>query len=335
MTINHHRHTPYLQQAQVLYKRGIIRDDTATTLRAIIRIGLPSLAISRSERTPRDEGILKLILYLFRNIAIITPPPRVSVEVDDEEASRSATINAFQRQDVFALLLTMSSNMDDFSSQDMIILEILFHIVKGVDVGKLFTNDVQRNHQRTNELQNLLNRESALKREDSKSAPTRHGRFGTMIWVKRDDEKVSTVSGQDVLKDNRTTLLKMDKTKKWNKPKRARRELKNSINSFEMPTSLTSSATTQLRTFVEEFLDSGFNPLFTHLRKAIEREADRVSDLTSRQFFFVISWFLEVERHRRWRQKDTHEQGKDNSREIEPESFGLVASVLNQETCIL
>ena len=244
MTINHHRHTPYLQHAQVLYKKGIISEDTAATLRAIIRVGLPSLAVPRSERTPRDEGILKLILYMFRNIIIITPSARFSAEVDDEEASRSATIDAFQRQDVFALLLTMCSNMgDDFGFQDVVILEILFHLVKGIDVGKLFMNDAQRNHKKTNELQDLLNKESSLKREDSKNAPTRHGRFGTMIWVKRDDEKVSTVSGQDVLKDHRATLLKMDKTKKWNKPRRYKAELSNSINSFETPTQLTSSAT--------------------------------------------------------------------------------------------
>jgi replication fork protection complex subunit Tof1/Swi1 len=196
-------------------------------------------------------------------------------------------------------------------------------------------NDAQRSAKKTDELQDLLNRESTLKKEDSKNAPTRHGRFGTMIWVKRDDEKVSTVSGQDVLKDHRTTLLKMDKTKKWNKPTRWRGELQNSTNSFDTPTPLTPSATIHLRTFVEEFLDSGFNPLFTHLRKAIEREADRVSDLTSRQVFFVISWFLEAERHRRSRQKDARKQSRDGSREIEPDSFGLVASVLNQETFIL
>lgn len=291
------------------------------------------MAIERSERSARDEGILKLILYLFRNMAIIAPSPNLSVEGDDEEASVSATINAFHHQDVFALLLTMCSNMgEDFSFQDVIILEVLFHIVKGVSIEKLFMNDTQRSVKRTDELQDLLRKEASIQKENLKNAPTRHGRFGTMIWVKRDDDKVSTVSGQDVLKDNRATLLKMDKTKKWNKPKRKKAAV--DANDFNMSTHLTPEATKHLRTFVEEFLDSGFNPLFAHVRKAIEREAERVSYMHSRQFFYVVSWFLEAERMRRTRQRESHKENTNSSRQIEPDSYALVASVLNQETFI-
>ncbi|KKA22034.1 DNA repair protein (Tof1) [Rasamsonia emersonii CBS 393.64] len=337
MTVNHHRHTPYLQQAQVLYKRGILSNHNGVgILRAVIRIGLPSMAIPRSERTARDEGILKLVLYLFRNVAIITPSARLAAEGDEEETSRSATINAFQEQDVFALLLTMCSNVgEDFSFQDVIILEILFHLVKGVDVEKLFMDDAQRSVKRKDELGDLLKKEASLKREYAKNAPTRHGRFGTMIWVKRDDAKVSTVSGQEILKDSQATLHKMDQTKKWNRPKPRRRvEVEASSNDFNTPTHLTSAATKNLRTFVEEFLDSGFNPLFTHVRKAIEREADRVLDINTRQFFYLVAWFLEAERVRRRRQREQHEKNKGTSKEIDPDSFSLVAGVLNQETFV-
>lgn len=337
MTVNHHRHTPYLQQAQVLYKRGILSNHNGVSiLRAVIRIGLPSMAIPRSERTARDEGILKLMLYLFRNVAIITPSARLAAEGDEEETSRSATINAFQEQDVFALLLTMCSNMgEDFSFQDVIILEILFHLLKGVDVEKLFMDDAQRSVKRKDELGDLLQKEASLKREYAKNAPTRHGRFGTIIWVKRDDAKVSTVSGQEILKDSQATLHKMDQTKKWNRPRPRRRgEVEASSNDFSTPTHLTSAATKSLRTFVEEFLDSGFNPLFTHVRKAIEREADRVLDINTRQFFYLVAWFLEAERVRRRRQQEQHEKNKGTSKEIDPDSFSLVAGVLNQETFV-
>ncbi|KAL1963264.1 hypothetical protein VTN77DRAFT_8487 [Rasamsonia byssochlamydoides] len=337
MTVNHHRHTPYLKQAQVLYKRGILSNHNGVSiLRAVIRIGLPSMAIPRSERTARDEGILKLMLYLFRNVAIISPNSRLAAEGDEEETSRSATINAFQEQDVFALLLTMCSNMgDDFSFQDVIILEILFHLVKGVDVEKLFMDDAERSVKRNDELGDLLNKEAGLKREYAKNAPTRHGRFGTMIWVKRDDAKVSTVSGQEILKDSQATLYKMDQTKKWNRPRPHRRgEVEASSNDFNTPTYLTSAATKNLRTFVEEFLDSGFNPLFTHVRKAIEREADRVLDINTRQFFYLVAWFLEAERVRRGRQREQQEKNKGISKEIDPDSFALVAGVLNQETFV-
>lgn len=336
MTVNHHRHTPYLRQSQVMYKRGILGHTTTSILRIIIRVVLPSITTPRSDRSSRDEGILKLMLYLFRNVAIITPSAHLAVEGDEEEASRSATINAFHRQDVFSLLLTMCSNMgDDFNHQDVILVEIIFHLVKGVDVKKLFMGDSERTEAMSNELESLLGKESFLRREHSKTAPTRHGRFGTMIWVKRDDAKLSTVSGQDVLKDDRTTLLKMDQTKKWNKPRAKKGNIDLSVNNPDMTVPLTSSATRHLRNFVEEFLDSGFNPLLVHLRKGIERETERVTEVTPRHFFFVVSWFLEAERVRRASQREKQQSRGETSNESMPDSFGLVAGVLNQETFIL
>ncbi|KAL4877290.1 timeless protein-domain-containing protein [Aspergillus karnatakaensis] len=337
MTVNHHRHIPYLQQAQVSYKRGILNNGSCGLLRGVIRIGLPSMAITRSERTARDEGILKIMLYLLRNIAIISVNARLAAEGEEEETSRSATINAFHDQDVFALLLTMCSNVsEDFNMLDIPLLETLFHIVKGVSAEKLFMDDAQRTAKRTDELNNLLQQENSLRREYAKNAPTRHGRFGTMIWVKRDDAKVSTVSGQDVLKDGQATLFKMDQTKKWNKPRTRRKgQDMTRYNDFSTPVHLSKPATANLRMFVEEFLDSGFNPLFVHVRKAIERESVRVLDINKRHFLYTVSWFLEAERARRARQREKHAQAVKSGKELEPDSFGLVAGVFNQETFVV
>jgi replication fork protection complex subunit Tof1/Swi1 len=337
MTVNHHRHTPYIQQTQVQYKRGVLKSCNGNLLRAAIRITLPSMATPGSERGARDEGILKLLLYFLRNIAIISPNSRLAAEGDEEETSRSATINAFHEQDAFALLLTMCSNVgDDFNLQDIPLMETLFHIVKGVNVEKLFMDDEQRSNTQTDELRDLLKKESMVRREYAKNAPTRHGRFGTMIWVKRDDAKMSTVSGQGVLRDDQTTLQKMDDSKKWNKPRPRRKQNDVVQNSnFNMPAHLNSDATKNLRTFVEEFLDSGFNPLFTHVRRAIEREAERVLEINTRQFFYTVGWFLEAERVRRTRQlRQRKTQKGGRTKEIEPDSYGLVAGVLNQETFI-
>ncbi|KAF7718604.1 Uncharacterized protein PECH_006334 [Penicillium ucsense] len=337
MTANHHRHTPYIQQIQVQYKRGVLRYGGSNLLRAVIRIALPSMAIPRSERESRDEGILKLMLYFLRNVAIITTNERLAAEGDEEETSRSATINAFQDQDAFALILTMCSNVaEDFNQQDIVLLEILFHIIKGVNVDKLFLNEDERKAQRSDELSQLLKKENQVKREYAKNAPTRHGRFGTMIWVKRDEHKVSTVSGQNILRDDQASLQKMDESKKWKRPGRTRRNKDETVqyNDFNTPVHLSLLATKNLRTFVEEFLDSGFNPLFTHVRKAIEREAERVSAINARQFFYTVGWFLEAERARRARQAIQRKRDGKNTKDVEPDSFGLVASVLNQETFI-
>ncbi|KAL3475311.1 timeless protein-domain-containing protein [Aspergillus californicus] len=336
MTVNHHRHIPYLQQSQVSYKRGILNHGSCSFLRAVIRIGLPSMAIPRQDRTTRDEGILKIMIYLLRNIAIISANARLAAEGEEEETSRSATINAFHGQDVFALLLTLCSNVgDDFKMLDIPLLETLFHIVKGVNVEKLFMDDTQRTAKRTDELNDLLQQESTMRREYAKNAPTRHGRFGTMIWVKRDNAKVSTVSGQDVLKDGQQTLHKMDQTKKWNKPKYRRKQQDSTVNNdFNTPVHLSQTASAHLRTFVEEFLDSGFNPLLVHVRKAIERESTRVVDINKRQYLYTVAWFLEAERARRARQREKRTQSDKTGNEMEPDSFGLVAGVFDQETFV-
>ena len=339
MTVNHHRHVPYLQLAQTSYKRAILEHESATILRASVRIGLPSIALPMGERSARDEGIIKLLLYFFRNVAMISPPQNLPNEGKEGEVSRSATIEVFHRQDVLALLLTISSNMgEDFNTQDIVIMEVLFHLLKGVDVEKLFMDKKQLKSKNDDELKSLLAQEAGMHRNYAKNAPTRHNRFGTMIWVKRDEAgKVSTVSGQDVLKDGQQTLSKMDQTKKWNKPRQRVKNEEPAYDRFDMPVPLTESANTHLRAFVEEFLDSSFNPLFNHIRRAIEREADRVLDAHQQQFFYLVSWFLEAERVRRRKKKEVEKRKKDKKLEeiFEADSFALIASVLNQESFIL
>ncbi|KAI9820230.1 MAG: Topoisomerase 1-associated factor 1 [Pycnora praestabilis] len=334
MTVNHHRHTPYLQLAQASYKRGILNYDTTKIMRAIVRIGLPSMAQLMNERSTRDEGIIKLVLYFLRNVAIITPPQNLPMEGADDEISRSATIEAFEQQDIFHLLLTLSSSIgEDFNTQDVIVLEILFHLLKGVDLEKLFMDDIQLDSKKTDELKDLLSKEAGMKKGYARNAPTRHNRFGTMIWIKRDDDRMSTVSGQDALMDSQRSLATMDKTKKWNKPKHRSKNSDSTQNDFDMPVHLNISANKHLRKFVEEFLDSAFNPLFNHLRKAIEREAERVLDIHSRQYFFLVSWFLEAECVRRKSAKN-RTQPKKQTENVEIDGFALVAAVLNQETFI-
>ena len=339
MTINHHRHVPYLKRAQASYKRAILEHESGSILRKAVRTGLPSIALSMGERTPRDEGIIKLLLYLFRNLVMIVPPPVRSSDDTGAEVSRSSTIEAFHRQDVLALLLTVASNIgEDFNTQDTVILEVLFHLLKGIDVERLFMDKKQLSDRSHDELKELLGKEANMHRSYLKNAPTRHNRFGTMIWVKRDGAgRHSTVSGQDVLRNGQQTLTKMDLTKKWNKPMRRRQEDEHANDRFDIPVPLTEAATTILRSFVEEFLDSSFNPLFNHIRRSIEREADRVLDSHKQQYFYLVSWFLEAERARRRQKQDADKKNKDSkiSETFEPDSFGLIASVLIQEFFVL
>ena len=339
-TVNHHRHLPYLQLAQVGYKRAVLHYEHASILRTAVRIGLPSMAQPRRERTRRDEGIIKLVLYLFRNIAMITQPQMLPSQGDENEISRSSTISAFTEQDVFTLLLTIGSGAnDDFQDQDVILLEILFHLLKGVDSKKLFMQKEQVHREESEELRILMQKEKAMLSGYNKHAPSRHNRFGTMIWVQRSEMKMSTVSGQQSIADESTVLHQMDSSKKRNKPKyRGKMTQEFSEKSdFGMRCDLTETARKHLMNFVEDFLDSSFNPLFTSLRKAIERETERVQEMHKRQYFYLINWFLsaeasrrsQVHRDRAWHaDRPTQTEGEDNT-------FAYIAAVLDQETFVL
>jgi replication fork protection complex subunit Tof1/Swi1 len=329
MTVNHHRHTPFLQIAQLGYKRSIIHFDGARILHTAIRSALPSMAEALGDRTTRDEGIIKLLLYFLRNIAMIAPPPNVQYEGDESEISRSSTIDAFDYQDIFHFLLTVCSTMgEDFNTQDVVVMDVLFHLVKGVDIEKLFMDEAEINSIKTDELARLRNKEAAMLREFQKNAPSRHNRFGAMAWMQREDGKNRTISGQASLTDSTRGLAKIDSTKKFVPPRRALKG-EDGLMDFDNPVHLEREANKHLRSFVEDFLDSGFNPLFNHIRKAIDREAERVMEYHPRQFFYLVSWFLEAERVRRKTKKTAKGQKATAAEELD--SFALVASVLNQE----
>ncbi|OCL07791.1 topoisomerase 1-associated factor 1 [Glonium stellatum] len=338
-TVNHHRHAPFLQLAQIGYKRAILQYDSAKILQTAVRIALPSMAEPRKERTQRDEGIIRLVLYFMRNVTMISQPQTLPIDGDEAEVSRSATIDAFYSQDILQVLLTVASSMgDEFVSQDVVILEILFHLLKGVDVEKLFMEEQKLASTNTDELKSLIQKEKAMLAGYARHAPTRHNRFGTMIWVKRDDDRVSTISGQDVLGKAQKSMQKMDKTKKWNKPRHRgpKKDDEGSREEFDLAVPISSSARKHLRAFVEDFLDSSFNPLFIHLRKAIEREEERIEARHSRQYFYLVSWFLKAECTRRRRLKERAADSNGSTvLSVEDESFGLVAGVMNQETFIL
>lgn len=327
MTVNHHRHLPVLQHAQAAYKSAILRHPSNKILVNVVRIALPSMAVPAKERTERDEGIIKLVLYFFRNLAIIEHPMPNETDTG-EDINRSATIEAYEKQNILHLLLAMSSEMgSEFNTQDVVLMEVMYHLIKSVDIEHLFMTKEEENKKTAQSLTALLKAEDDMKRASARSASTRHNRFGTTVWMEKDDGRRAFVSGQGALLGKNTAQKKMDSTKIWKKPKGADRKGLGRKTEFDMVLSLEGTAKSKLRNFVEEFLDAGFNPLFSHIRRAIDRDAERLLNTNQRQFFYLIAWFLKAERVRR---KNSDKQSIDT----EDDSFGLVASVLNQEMLI-
>lgn len=329
MTVNHHRHMPVLELAQLHYKKIIINFDGARILHTAVRAALPSMAIPIGDRTARDQAIIKLVLFFLRNMAMISHPANMAREDDESQTSRAATIDAFSYQDIFLYLLTLSSNMgEEFRTEDTIVMEVIYHLVKRVEVDKLFMNERELIKAKSSQLSAMMSKEASMLNAYNRKGPTRHNRFGTMIWVKRDDGKMSSLSGQDALADSAARNQKMDSNKTFKPPRRGKRRDKD-VQDLGPPVKLNARANAQLRSFVEEFLDSGFNPLFQHIRKSIDREAPHVMQHHRRQFFGLVAWFLEAERKRRQAKKGSGQQSNS-----EVGSFNLVAGVLNQEMFI-
>lgn len=193
MTVNHHRHIPVLLQAQRKYKLAIMNHEGGKVLSNIVRVSLPSLAVPAREREVRDEGIINLVLNLMRNLVAIEHPDPTEYDTG-AEVGRSATILAFERCNVFQLLLTVGGGIgDEFKmGQDLILLDVLYHLLKGVEVDSLWRGEKEAQEKMGKDLERILKIEDEMKRNTGKAA-TRHNRFGTTVWMEK------TVSADRVL----------------------------------------------------------------------------------------------------------------------------------------
>lgn len=342
MTRNFHRHIPYLKLAQVGYKRALLHFENAEILRTVVRICLPAMAQPRSERSTNDKAIIGLVLNLIRNIAMITQPQHLPSQGDENEITRSTTIAILAKQDIFNFLLTVGSGSgDEFQDNIVTQLEALFHILKGIEPKKLFMEKQQIEKNNTKEFKDLLSKEKAMLDGYKKHAPTRHNRFGTMVWLKRDETNYSTVTGQHSITNDEQTLYHMDKSKKWDKPKFRGKNTQDPNEQLAIGErcEIDDSATNILRTFIEDFLDSSFNPLFLALRKLIERDSnfERHTAENVKQYFYLISWFLNAAtaRHEHVAKENQNNANDSATASVQDNSYAYIAAVLDQETFVL
>ncbi|KAK9333316.1 timeless protein-domain-containing protein [Lipomyces starkeyi] len=313
-TMATNKHKSHVERAQRLYKHSIINHPTQKVLRAVACIALPSISLTPRDRTPRDEGIIRLVLYFFRNIAMID-----STSDSDLDEGLTATILAFAQQSIFDLINALGSGVSDVLKViDLQLLELVFQIVKGIDPDTLHCKPSEFITKQAQSTLSWLRLENGSEVK-SKVTATRHNRFGTMTSLVVADKRRLTVSGQQALEDSGSAMDKLDKLKKWRRPPGGFRRTNNDL---QKKTLISGDAQKALANFVDEFLDSAFNPLFISIRKEIERESSRVEDHHEEQFLYLVSWFLSAELVR---QRTT--PNADNG-------FALVAGVLDQQSLV-
>lgn len=281
----------YIKSAQAKYKAAII-SHRGKILKTVLKIAAKNgLGVPFRSREPRDDGILSMVCSLFRNLLLIDM---------NDEMDRSNTLKQFSRQKVLDFFLHLGAGVGShFDEQDITLLESLYFLVRGVDTKLLYElpSDTQTAKFDT-DLRSMLDKEEQLSKQVFK--PTRHSRFGTMTALKQGKGKYVNISGQKGLTNLESTLNKLDETKKWRKPRtKAGKDEQESTSYFAQTAASIHKdheALRILREFTNEFLDSSYNPLFSTVRRLIERSNPRVSDLQSLVCFaYTSGWFVECQ----------------------------------------
>jgi replication fork protection complex subunit Tof1/Swi1 len=235
---NQYLHKPALDHARIRYKQAVLTHAKEKVLRAVIRLAIPSLKASLRDRTTREDGVLKLAVYFFRNLLAIENSE--SILDAENDTSTSNTLLSYHKQNVLDFLITIAAGIGTtFEVQDTIVLECLFYMLKGIPVNKVLevrgesesiTPAPQRPTRPLDDLSGLLKREKEMQHTFSRNAATRHNRFGTMVSMIISEDTRLALSGQKGLSGVSESLERLDATKKWHKP--LRRKIDEGVSVF-------------------------------------------------------------------------------------------------------
>ncbi|KAF3934377.1 hypothetical protein ABW20_dc0100868 [Dactylellina cionopaga] len=291
MTINHHRHMAVLKRSQLYYKQAILAHRSRAIIKACCVNALPAMMIAPLERTARDEGIIRLVLYFIRNLLQVGTFEDENDEIRNN-ISRSSTIESFDAQGVFSLLISVISGIPElFEQQDVTVLEVIFYLIQGIELQQIISPIPEPgNVKHLDPLSQMLRKEGGLK--DAHQPHSRHNRFGTTVLLRKENGQKTVISGPGALLNEDYGLQRLDATKKWRKPQRISGNQRSILGT---KVQLNPSAQKYLRRFLVQMLKSGFNSLFLSSRKAIERDSERVLSAThSTQLFYVGGVMMEL-----------------------------------------
>ncbi|KAG0667950.1 Topoisomerase 1-associated factor 1 [Maudiozyma exigua] len=350
-----------VKKYQLVYKKAILSTQDGKVLKAIVRLVTNIMRIDRLNRSPHDNMVIKLALNFFRNVIAIEPgeltitnkkktpkginatdtlPPGVS----HDDISLNSVVSCFHKNKVFKLLLTLSSSMTSEFDQDFInvpLLEIMTYLTKDIDQDLLIqSSDLSTKQNGTDtikgvyrsrpnmELSELLKKETKMKKNLIKHTSSRHSRFGAMISIETSDKRRYTVTGNQNLLDEASTMDKIDSRKKWNKRQQQKKQdpmeeglpdgfLNTQTGSFP----LLNSTTNIFLKFLNNFIDSSFNILLHSINNYFTTEMDRIVTLEQIEYLLFIAWFI------RYQIARCH---MDPSAEI-----SVISEILEETTCIL
>ncbi|KAJ1914004.1 Topoisomerase 1-associated factor 1 [Mycoemilia scoparia] len=181
------------------YKRVFANRDVMHSLMYML---MKPVNLPPAKRTPKDEMLIRGVLFIFRNVLAIPDPfvsPNAKGYAQIEKPVQDKLIRAMSRECVLDLILTFASSIKEkhMSPFKIVVLELIFHLYNRVSVKYLFprkfsanknstlssftSNDSGDISEKKSELEQLLS--NASKNRQAHIPAKRHNRFGSTFAV--------------------------------------------------------------------------------------------------------------------------------------------------------
>lgn len=288
-TISQKEHFSDLRKAQLTYKKHILAYNRGQTFKAVLRLALPCLSQDKNDREPRDNAILRLVLFFIRNMLYLEPADtsilnknlkvgnfsNLPSNVTLEDISLSTVLQVLKKNKVLVFLLTISGGIGEEFDKQMygnVLLECIHLLVRGLDAKSVASSLAKnqstpdpKSHNTTTSVPNsetvagmtlkeLLQEEANRKKQQINTISSRHGRFGTLLSL-QNNASTFTVSGQEAIIDRHHTLEKLDKSKSWTIPSHFKYDADKYIQTF--PVFINGTSALIVKEFIEQFLAGG------------------------------------------------------------------------------
>ncbi|CAO3597350.1 unnamed protein product [Absidia cylindrospora] len=265
---------------------------------AVLRLCVKSLRIPYRDRSTRDQSIIRLTLYFWRNLTAIVDPKASGIASSEQiqlSKLQERLLIRFHESNVLELLLTMASTAGTTDSNEWhtILLEIVYNLLEFADAKETAFVKEEKDKSTTNtttsnKLSALLESENSSKRRKTQSAPSRHNRFGGAYTLEGWDGSKLVTHKQSGGYASLDQLISLQKKNRAGLKRKQIDEI-GTHSSYEDPTALL-----YLKRFGLSFLESCFNTFYQSILKDMQREDKSIVYRDYARFYYTQGWFLEL-----------------------------------------
>ncbi|KAI8061721.1 timeless protein-domain-containing protein [Gongronella butleri] len=276
----------YRKMKHQLLEKGIFE--------AALKICVKALQIPFRERSTRDEAVIRLMIYFWRNLTAISDPlasTMASGEKIYESALQELLFTRLFESRVMELILTIASNTGttDSTEWNTVLLEILFNLLEHTSAKAAYdaTGEETPSSEMSGRLSAMLSSEKKVKKFSAEPAPSRHNRFGGSYMVQGWDGKKHVAMRQNAGYAKLDTIFSVQE-KNLAGVKRKQLEETGAHPGYQGGRALL-----YLKQFSQSFMESCFNPFFSSLFKSMQREDKLILETDHHRYYFTKCWFLE------------------------------------------